>query len=320
MRRWGITAAVLVLAMLGWAAAWRAVVFTASVVEELDRASALSSIAPRPQATIVYDRRGKPAFSYFVEQRTSVPLDRVSPHMVDAIVAVEDRRFYHHYGIDPLRIAGAALRNLRAGRIVEGGSTITQQLARAAQLSPVRTYDRKLREILVASRLEERYTKRQILEEYLNTVYFGSGYYGVEAASRGYFGKAAADLTPADAALLAALVRSPSNDAPSVSRIRATKRRNLVLALMHQQGRLQTEDLRLALATAVPDASHQKATASLSGSNGTGQYFQEEVRRQLFQQFGAERVLRGGLRVYSNYDPEMQLEAERAIASRIEQI
>src|SRR5918994_1533370 len=203
MRRWGLTTAVMALAAIGWIAAWRAILFTTSIAGELDRASALSSIAPRPQATIVFDRHGKPAFSYFVEQRISVPLDRVSPHMVDAIIAVEDRRFYRHFGIDPVRVVGAALRNLRAGRIVEGASTITQQLARAAQLSPVRTYERKIREILVAARLEERYSKSQILEEYLNTVYFGEGYYGVEAASRGYFGKTARDLNPPEAALLA---------------------------------------------------------------------------------------------------------------------
>ena len=321
MRRWGLTAAVVALATIGWIAAWRAVVFTASIAGELDRASALSSIAPRPQATIVFDRHGRPAFSYFVEQRISVPLDRVSPHMVHAIIAVEDRRFYRHFGIDPVRIFGAAFRNLRAGRIVQGGSTITQQLARAAQLSPVRTYERKIREILVAARLEERYTKRQILEEYLNTVYFGEGYYGVEAASRGYFAKAAADLDPADAALLAALVRSPSSDAPCVSRVRATKRRNLVLGLMERQGRLSAEERRAAAATSVPDASHKSAGASaLAASTGTGLYFEEEVRRQLFQQFGADRVLRGGLRVYSTYDPDLQREAERAISARITQI
>jgi penicillin-binding protein 1A len=309
------------LAAIGWIAAWRAILFTTSIAGELDRASALSSIAPRPQATIVFDRHGKPAFSYFVEQRISVPLDRVSPHMVDAIIAVEDRRFYRHFGIDPVRVVGAALRNLRAGRIVEGASTITQQLARAAQLSPVRTYERKIREILVAARLEERYTKQQILEEYLNTVYFGEGYYGVEAASRGYFGKSAADLAPADAALLAALVRSPSHDAPCVSRVRATKRRNLVLTLMQRQGRLSAEEHGAAAATSVPGPSHKEVGVSaFAASAGAGQYFEEEVRRQLFHRFGAERVLRGGLRVYSTYDPDLQREAERAISARVTQI
>jgi 1A family penicillin-binding protein len=321
MRRWGLVTTAGLLACAASIAAWRVAVFTASIATELDRASALTSIAPRPQSTIVFDRHGKPAFSFFVEQRISVPLERVSPSMIDAILAVEDRRFFEHYGIDPLRIAGAAWRNLRAGRIVEGGSTITQQLARAAQLSSVKTYERKIREVLVAARLEERYSKHRILEEYLNTVYFGEGYYGVEAASRGYFGKSAADLRLADAALLAALVRSPSVDAPCVSRERATKRRNLVLALMRNQGRIAAADFQAAVATAVPDGSHKSASAGMSAANdGIGLYFQEELRRQLFQMFGADRVLRGGLRVYSTYDPDLQVEAERAIARRIEQI
>src|SRR5580765_3425005 len=161
--------------------------------------------------------------------------------MIDALLTVEDRRFYSHHGMDPIRIAGAAWRNFRAGRILEGGSTITQQLARAS-LSSERTYDRKIREILLAAQLEQRYTKAEILEQYLNTVYLGDGYYGVEAASRGYFGKSASDLEPHEAALLAALVRSPSTDAPSVGASRALKRRNLVLRLMRDQG-LLSEDL-----------------------------------------------------------------------------
>ena len=241
--------------------------------------------------------------------------------MVQAILSVEDRRFFEHFGIDPVRIVGAAWRNARAGRIVQGGSTITQQLARAAQLSAVRTYERKIREILLAARLEERYSKARILEEYLNTVYFGEGYYGVEAASRGYFGKSAADLSLADAALLAALVRSPSTDAPCVSRVRATKRRNLVLALMRNQGRISVSDFQAAAATSVPGEFHKNMASPASAAGGiNGLYFQEEVRRQLVQLFGADRVLRGGLRVYSTYDPEMQQQAEQAIVKRIEQI
>jgi len=321
MRRWGLATAAVGLACAASFAAWRVATFTASIATELDRASALTSIAPRPQSTIVFDRHGKPAFTFFVEQRISVPLQQVSPHMIDAVLAVEDRRFFQHYGVDPVRIVGAAWSNLRAGRIVEGGSTITQQLARAAQLSSVKTYERKIREVLVAARLEERNSKRRILEEYLNTVYFGEGYYGVEAASRGYFGKSAADLSVADAALLAALVRSPSVDAPCVSRVRATRRRNLVLTLMRNQGRIDTADFQVAAATAVPDESHKDAAAGLrAAGGGSGLYFQEELRRQLFQMFGADRVLRGGLRVYSTYDPDLQIEAERAIAKRIEQI
>jgi membrane peptidoglycan carboxypeptidase len=111
------------------------------MLREFERASSLAKILPEPQATIVFDRNGRPAFSFFVEQRVDVPLADVSAHMIDAIVAVEDRRFFSHHGIDPLRIAGAAWRNVLAGHIVEGGSTITQQLARATLLSNVRTLD-----------------------------------------------------------------------------------------------------------------------------------------------------------------------------------
>ena len=197
MRRIAIVTAVLVMATATWYAAFRAAALAHYVDTELGRAKSLTQLAPRSQATIVYDREGKPAFTFFVEQRIDVPLTRVSPLMIDAIVAVEDHRFYSHHGIDPVRIAAAAWRNFRAGRILEGGSTITQQLARASQLTPVRTYERKIREIMLAAQLEQRYKKAQILEEYLNTVYLGEGYYGVEAASRGYFGKPASDLAAA---------------------------------------------------------------------------------------------------------------------------
>jgi penicillin-binding protein 1A len=154
-------------------------------------------------------------------------------------------------------------------------------------------------------------------------VYLGEGYYGVEAASRGYFGKSAADLQPHEAALLAALVRSPSTDAPCVGPARALKRRNLVLHLMRQQGKISEADYQASLAAKLPDSKHRDNDTSgllASNSSGTGLYFQEELRRQLFAAFGADKVLRGGLRVYSTYDPAMQREAEQAVASRIAEI
>ncbi|MEP6914521.1 MAG: PBP1A family penicillin-binding protein [Acidobacteriota bacterium] len=323
MRRTVLVAAILMLGVASWYAAVRTALLTHAIAREIDGAAVLAALAPRAQASTVFDRTGAPAFSFFVEQRIDVPLDRVSPRMVEAIVAVEDRRFFSHHGIDPVRIVGAAWRNFRAHRIVAGGSTITQQLARAAQLSPVRTYERKMREIMLAAQLERRYTKDQILEEYLNTVYFGEGYYGVESASRGYFGKAASELQPAEAALLAALVRSPSSDAPAVNAERARTRRNLVLRLMYAQGKLTGPQLSASLATSIPDRAHRKpAPGVVLAANGsaTGLYFQEEVRRQLFAMFGADKVLRGGLRVYSTYDPAMQREAESAVTTRIAQI
>jgi penicillin-binding protein 1A len=320
MRRTLIVAATIVLAAAAWSAAFRAALFAHSIRLELDRAAARAEIAPRAQATVVYDRSGRPAFSFYVEQRVDVALDRVSPHMIAALLAIEDRRFFSHHGLDAFRIAGAAWRNLRARRIVEGGSTITQQLARAT-LSPARTFDRKIREILLAAQLEQRYTKREILEAYLNTVYFGQGYYGVEAASQGYFGKHASDLDPHEAALLAALVRSPSLDAPAVAPSRALKRRNLVLRVMQEQGRLAESDMRTWAALPLPRPDHAApAGFGLAAVSGSGLYFQEEVRRQLFAIFGADRVLRGGLRVYSTFDPDVQQQADAAIATRIAEI
>lgn len=323
MRRAVVVSLIGLVTLAAWLAAFRAVLFTYAVAKELDRADALAELTPRPQSTIVFDRHGKPAFTFFTEQRIDVTLDRVSKPMVDAIIAVEDQRFDRHHGLDGVRIAGAAWNNMRAGRIVEGGSTITQQLARAAkQLTPRRTFERKLREAMIASRLEQRYSKQEIIEAYLNAVYFGEGYYGVEAASRGYFGKAAADLEAHEAALLAAVVRSPSHDAPCVSQIRAKSRRDLVLRLMLEQKRLTDSQYRAALAAPIPGPLHRAAgsPALASNTNGVGLYFQEELRRQLVARFGQERVLRGGLRVYSTYDPRLQASAENAITSRIAQI
>jgi penicillin-binding protein 1A len=322
MRRGILIAIVAVMSAGLWFTAYRTLAFTLSIAAELDHAVTLARLRPRAQATVVYDRYGDPAFWFFTEQRTDISLDQVSRHMIAAILSVEDRRFYSHHGLDAVRIVGAAWRNLKAGRIVEGGSTITQQLARATQLTRARTFERKIREALIALRLEERYTKPRILEEYLNTVYFGDGLYGVEAASRGYFNKPASDLQPAEAALLAALVRAPSTDAPCLAPERARARRNLVLRLMRQQQHISDADLSASLALPLSHARHHVGATlqSQPARRASGLYFQEEVRRQLFAMFGAERVLQGGLRVHSTYDPKLQAAGEEAISARIAQI
>ena len=322
MRRYPLVALVTVMAMVLWYGAIRAAAVMRDVASEMDRMEDLAELAPRPQATIVLDRRGDPVFSYFVEQRIDVRIADVSPVMLDALLAVEDKRYFSHNGLDPVRIAGAAWRNVKARRIVQGGSTITQQLARVSQLSPVRTYARKVREALLAANIEQRYSKEQILEQYLNTVYFGEGFYGVEAAARGYFQKPASALAAHEAALLAALVRSPSHDSPFVAPARAHTRRNLVLQLMVRQGKLTHGQATEAAAAPLPDPAKRRRAGGvlLAGAKGSGLYFQEELRQQLVQLFGDERVLRGGLRVYSTYDPAMQQAAEQAITGRIAQI
>jgi len=321
LRRAILVGSVFLAAAVLLGTASRAIVFTWTAAAELERATALAELRPRAQSTIVFDRHGRPAFSFFVEQRIDVPLRQIAPVMIDAVLAVEDKRFFSHHGLDPVRVAGAAWRNIRARRIVQGGSTITQQLSRASQLSPRRTFTRKLREAMIASRLEQRYSKAEILEAYLNTVYFGEGYYGVEAAAQGYFGKPAADLEAGDAALLAAIIRSPSRDAPTVSPERARSRRDLVLRLMAAQGRLDEGRLRLAVATPLPGtANRNDPETPILGAAKTGLHFREELRRQLVARFGSDRVLRGGLRVYSTYDPALQQAAEEAISRRIRQL
>jgi penicillin-binding protein 1A len=317
VRRRLLIAGVVMTAVIVWTIAAFSVRASWRLTRELGHAATLAAIAAHPQSTVVYDRQNRRVFSFFVEQRVDVPLDRVSPHMIDALLAVEDRRFYSHHGLDPIRIVKAGWRNWRAGRILEGGSTLTQQLARLEQLTPARTFSRKMREATIAVRLEERYSKAQILHAYLNAVYFGDGYHGVEAAARGYFGKSAADLQPHEAALLAGLVRSPRGYSPSAKPKRATARRNLVLRVMRDTGRLTEAEYQ----TSVGMPLRLQAPAALAAGGSTcGRYFQEEVRRQLVARFGGQQVLQGGLRVYTGYDPDLQCAAEKTISSRIAQI
>src|SRR5918996_2112818 len=229
-------ALIVAVCVLMWTVIGAGVWLLVGVLAGLPNYDSLRDIGSMARATTVFDASGAPAFTIFKEQRIEVPLSRISPHVISAIVAVEDQRFFDHGGVDIIRVAGAAWNNLHEGWGTQGGSTITQQLARASFLTREKTVTRKLTEIVVAARLEQEFTKSQILELYLNKVYFGDGLYGVEAASLGYFGKHAADLDVAEAALLAGLVKAPSTYAPTVSLARAKARRNAALDAMRASG------------------------------------------------------------------------------------
>jgi penicillin-binding protein 1A len=272
---------------------------------------AIRHISEMSQSTAVYDASDRLVFTIYQEQRIEVPLDQISPHLLHAIVAIEDQRFYDHHGFDVVRIVSAALANLRHMRAVQGGSTITQQLARQSFLTPDKTIRRKLQELILAAQIEEFFTKPQILEMYLNKVYFGDGLYGVEAASRGYFGKHASELSVAEAALLAGLVKSPSSYAPTVSLQRAIARRNVVLQAM--------VDERYIERTERDEARHSHVVLhdNLRADEPHGQYFKEQVRRELVDRFGWQRVYQGGLRVFSTIDMAMQVAAENATAGSL---
>ncbi len=286
----------------------------------------LPGLASGPQATMLFDRHDQPVFSLHDEARIDIPLESMSPYLVQAVLAVEDQRFFSHRGLDPVRIAGAAWANLRAGRIVEGGSTITQQLVRRLAIGSERTWRRKIREALAATDLDASSSKQEILQTYLNNVYFGDGYYGVEAASRGYFGTSASSLDAPQGALLAGLIRSPANS-PRQQPARAVTRRNLVLRRMRDAAMIDAPAYRDALAAPMLIRARRDAaigrldhTASDHASHECGLYFYEEARRQLVLIFGWERVRRGGLRVYTTIDPALQREAEQAVRARLIEI
>jgi len=307
-------AAVVVLSLCIWTTVGATVWFVHDVTTDLPDDNGLREVTAMAQATTLLDIHGQPAFTIYREQRIEVPLSRISQNLVRAVLAVEDQRFYEHGGVDVIRIAGAALSNLRQGRAAQGGSTLTQQLARQSFLTPDKTLRRKLSEVVVAARLEQQFSKDDILRLYLNKVYFGDGLYGVEAASLGYFGKHAADVSVAEAALLAGLVKSPSTYAPTVSVERALARRNVVLQEMRQAHAIDRTAYQTAVNTPV------QLVDSLRREEGFGQYFKEEVRKQLVQKFGSDRVYQGGLKVYTTIDPDVQKAAEDEVRRSLAEI
>jgi penicillin-binding protein 1A len=269
---------------------------------------AMARVGDMAQATAVYDHEDALAFTISRERRIDAPLAEMSPHLIKAVLAIEDQRFYEHRGLDVVRIAAATLANVRQLRAAQGGSTITQQLARQSFLTPAKTVRRKLQELILAGRLERQFTKDRILEMYLNKVYFGDGLYGVEAASRGYFGKSASELSVAEAALLAGLVQSPSAYAPTASPDRAVGRRDVVLRAMRETGAIDREAFDAARVEPLV------LSDTLRAGEPYGQYFKEQVRRELVDRFGLERVYADGLRVFSTIDLDVQKAADSAVA------
>jgi 1A family penicillin-binding protein len=288
--------------------------FLVGLREGLPDLEALRRIGEMDQATAVFDDSDQLAFTIFKEQRIEVPLSGISPNLTQALIAIEDQRFNDHRGFDLVRIVSAAATNLRHGRKAQGGSTITQQLARQSFLTPNKSYRRKFQELILAARIERIYSKQEILELYLNKVYFGDGLYGVEAAARGYFGKHASEVSVPEAALLAGLVKSPSSYAPTVSLDRAVARRNVVLQAMMETGAISKPDWQAAR------ASKPALRDTLRADDPRGEYFKEQVRLELVERFGWQRVYQGGLRVFSTINMPMQLEAESVVAAQTQVI
>jgi penicillin-binding protein 1A len=287
--------------------------FVIDLVGAVPSKKELRAFTDMASANILFDAANREVFTIAKEHRIEVPLAEISSNLIKAVIAIEDRRFFDHEGFDPVRILGSAVAVARAGEAVQGGSTITQQLARQS-VGRQKTLSRKLRELLFAAQLEHHFTKNQILELYLNKVYFGNGLYGAEAASRGYFGKKASQVSLGEASLLAGLLKAPSSYDPSQAPQKAEARQTVVLKAMLETRAITQEEYDKAFKTQI------EIYDGLRAEEPYGQYFKDEVRRQLVEQFGSERVEQGGLLVYTTIDPYMQRAADAAVDQSIAEI
>lgn len=251
-------------------------------------------------------RDGSVLANYGPNQGDWVPYADIPPDMINAMIAIEDRRFFAHGGIDVRGIARAVVSNLRAGGVAEGGSTITQQLAKNLYLTPSRTLTRKLREAMMAIALEHRFTKQEILAAYLNRVYLGSGAYGIEAASYRYFGKSARNLTLGEASLLAGVVKAPSRLSPKADLKAALERRTLVLDAMADEGFLGESEAQLVAALPL--------TIIKTASDSDLRYFTDWVSAQVRKRYptGDKR-----LKVFTTLDPKAQASAQKAVKAHL---
>lgn len=251
------------------------------------------------------------------EDRVSLPIDEIPQTFIDAVLAAEDRNFYSHAGIDPVGIARAIYQEVRGSSAQQGGSTITQQYAKNAFLSSERTITRKLKEAVLAVKLEREFDKNEILQRYLNTVYFGRGAYGAEAAARTYFGVSIRNVDLSQAAYLAALIRSPESTDVSRNPETAIFRRNSVLDGMLEEGWVTAEEYEAAkakeLSAEVRERSVREGLGEVVGAEFGSEYYVEYIRRLLYEEYGADVVNGGGLRVYTTLDKGLQQAAYESV-------
>src|SRR5258708_1156903 len=261
----------------------------------------------RPSSiTELYDDQGRTIGSFALQRRVVASYDDYPQVLRQALISIEDKDFYRHWGVDVRRIAGAAYRDIQSGGRVQGASTLTMQLARNLFLSPDRSFHRKIQEAVLAVQIERRFTKPQIFTLYANQIYLGHGVYGFEAASQFYFSKPAKRLTLDEAALLAGLPKSPSYYSPITHPDHALKRRNLVINSMLEDGNITAEQ--------AAEARDQPIRLEVAHDpDSLAPYFVEEIRRYLEGRYGSDQVHEGGLKVYTSLDMDMQRAANRAV-------
>ncbi|MHB8793266.1 MAG: transglycosylase domain-containing protein [Thermoleophilia bacterium] len=267
--------------------------------------------------TVIYDSSPTPniiAVLHTGENRMLLKPEEIPDQMKQALVVIEDDRFYDHAGVDPIGMARAIMANFTEAKLVEGGSTITQQYIKNTYVSNEPTVNRKLKEAIYAHELEQRWSKDQIISEYLNTIYFGSGAYGLQVASMTYFNKVVSQLTLPEFALLAAIPKSPVQFSPFTEPEAALERRNLVLAKMLRHEMISQEEFDAASQTPLPTQPYQ-----IGPENSVAPYFVEYIKEQLIARYGTRQTFEGGLRVFTTLDLGKQAAAETAVASVLNQ-
>jgi penicillin-binding protein 1A len=269
----------------------------------------LSKLEQMESASVILDRNDKIFGQIYVENRETVPYEQLPRDLINAVVAVEDNKFYQHGGYDLSGIVRAALRNFTAGHVRQGASTITQQLARNSFSLKERTFRRKLLEIILSKRIEERFGKQKIMELYLNRIYFGGGLYGAEAASRGYFGKPAKEMTLSECATLAGLIKSPNRLSPWSDRNGSRDARNVALARMRDLGFISRERCEVAQAEEIVIGSRQSAQGQT--------YAVDYIRQQVIAAVGWDRAMNEGYRIHTTIDAELQRVGEESLRKHL---
>ena len=290
-------------------------VFISSLVADLKaqaRTFDLNKLEQMESASVILDRNGKIFGQIYVENRETVPYEQLPADLVKAVVAVEDAKFYQHHGYDLLGIIRAALKNFTAGHVRQGGSTITQQLARNSFSLKERTFRRKLLEIFLAQRIEEQFGKQKIMELYLNRIYFGGGLYGAEAAARGYFGKPAREMSLAECATLAGLVKSPNRLSPWADRANSREVRDFALDRMRDLSFISRERCAAARAEQIVIGSRQNAQGQT--------YAVDYIRQQVIAAVGWDRAMNEGFRIHTTIDVDLQKVAEDSLRTHLETV
>lgn len=293
-------------------AAWVAFGFFTHKFEKRAAEFDLAQVGRMESASVLFDRHGKEFGKLFIQNRQPVPYDQIAPMLPRAVVAAEDNKFYEHDGVDYMGILRAAISNYRRGKISQGASTVTQQLARNSFELHERTYRRKIIEMFLSWRIEKNLSKDRIMELYLNRVYFGSGFYGAESAARGYFGKPAKDLDIGQCATLAGLLKSPQALSPFNSVQNATETRNFVLKRMRE------------LRFITRDQYNEQVGSPLYVVKRTNpfklSYAAEAIRQQAVKALGFDRAMNGGFRIETTLDIDLQRTSERATREGLSQI